>query len=106
MRRAIPPIPQYAFMAWCLVKYRDNFTFTFILQNVLSISHSLRLSGGCGRIQLQIKGRVTPMSKHHPVKANIGAEVKLHSFLTFVLDGCELWYIFITTNRFVYLLHR
>jgi hypothetical protein len=22
--------PQYAFMAWCLVKYRDNFIFTFI----------------------------------------------------------------------------
>jgi len=21
-------IPQYAFMAWCLVKHRDNFTFT------------------------------------------------------------------------------
>jgi hypothetical protein len=21
--------PQYAFMAWCLVKHRDNFTFTF-----------------------------------------------------------------------------
>jgi hypothetical protein len=23
-------IPQYAFMAWCLVKHRDNFTFTFL----------------------------------------------------------------------------
>jgi hypothetical protein len=21
--------PQYIFMAWCLVKHRDNFTFTF-----------------------------------------------------------------------------
>jgi hypothetical protein len=21
--------PQYAFMVWCLVKHRDNFTFTF-----------------------------------------------------------------------------
>jgi hypothetical protein len=29
MRRAIHPLPQYAFMAWCLVKHRDNFTFTF-----------------------------------------------------------------------------
>jgi hypothetical protein len=27
MRGAIPPFPQqYAFMAWCLVKQRDNFT--------------------------------------------------------------------------------
>jgi hypothetical protein len=22
--------PQYAFMAWCLVNHRDNFTFTFL----------------------------------------------------------------------------
>jgi hypothetical protein len=25
MRGAIPP-PEYIFIAWCLVKYRDNFT--------------------------------------------------------------------------------
>jgi hypothetical protein len=29
MSRAIPPLPQYAFMEWYLVKHRDNFTFTF-----------------------------------------------------------------------------
>jgi hypothetical protein len=29
LRGAIPPLPQYVFMAWCLVKHRDNFTFTF-----------------------------------------------------------------------------
>jgi hypothetical protein len=28
MSGAIPPFPQYAFMAWCLVKHRD-FTFYF-----------------------------------------------------------------------------
>jgi hypothetical protein len=27
MRGAIPPIPQYVFIAWCLVKYRNSFTF-------------------------------------------------------------------------------
>jgi hypothetical protein len=27
MHGAIPPLPQYVFMAWCLVKHRDNFTF-------------------------------------------------------------------------------
>jgi hypothetical protein len=27
MSGAIPPLPQYAFMAWCLVKHRDNFNF-------------------------------------------------------------------------------
>jgi hypothetical protein len=25
MRGAIPPLPQYVFMTWCLVKHRDNF---------------------------------------------------------------------------------
>jgi hypothetical protein len=27
MRDTIPPLPQYVFMAWCLVKYRDKFNF-------------------------------------------------------------------------------
>jgi hypothetical protein len=27
MRGSIPPISPYVFMAWCLVKNRDNFTF-------------------------------------------------------------------------------
>jgi hypothetical protein len=27
MRGTIPPLPQYVFMAWCLVKHRDKFTF-------------------------------------------------------------------------------
>jgi hypothetical protein len=29
IRGAIPPLSQYVFMAWCLVKHRDNFTFIF-----------------------------------------------------------------------------
>jgi hypothetical protein len=32
MRGAIPPLSQYVFMAWCLVKHRDNFTFTFLCE--------------------------------------------------------------------------
>jgi hypothetical protein len=31
MHGAIPPLPQYVFMAWCLGKHRDNFTFTIYL---------------------------------------------------------------------------
>jgi hypothetical protein len=30
MRGAIPPLSQYVFMAWCLVKHKDNFTCTFL----------------------------------------------------------------------------
>jgi hypothetical protein len=25
----MPPLPQYVFMAWCLVKHRDNFTYRY-----------------------------------------------------------------------------
>jgi len=32
MSVAIPPLSQYALMAWCLVKHRDNFSFTFTLK--------------------------------------------------------------------------
>jgi hypothetical protein len=32
MRGAIPPFPQYVFMAWCLLKHRDNFIFYSLLQ--------------------------------------------------------------------------
>jgi hypothetical protein len=31
MHGTIPP-PQYIFMAWCLIKHRDNFNFTFKVQ--------------------------------------------------------------------------
>jgi hypothetical protein len=27
-RGSAPPLSKYVFMAWCLVKHRDNFTFT------------------------------------------------------------------------------
>jgi hypothetical protein len=37
---AIPPLPQYVFMAWCLVKHRDNFTFTFYAIEIVPPSHS------------------------------------------------------------------
>jgi hypothetical protein len=36
MCEAIPPLLQYAFMAWCLVKHRDNFTFNL---TVMSADH-------------------------------------------------------------------
>jgi hypothetical protein len=31
MRGTISPLPQYAFMTWCLVKHRNNFTFNLYL---------------------------------------------------------------------------
>jgi hypothetical protein len=29
MREAIHPLPQYVFMAWCLVKHRDKFNLLY-----------------------------------------------------------------------------
>jgi hypothetical protein len=37
MRGAILPLPQYVFMAWCLVKYRDNFTSFNINMDLLEL---------------------------------------------------------------------
>jgi hypothetical protein len=44
---AIPPLPQYVFMAWCLVKHMNNFTFTvryFHYFNRLYAVHSSHLN--------------------------------------------------------------
>jgi hypothetical protein len=38
MRGARPPLPQYVFIAWCLVKHRDNFTFTFAFTSTSHMS--------------------------------------------------------------------
>jgi hypothetical protein len=40
MRGAIPPFPKYAFMAWCLIKHRDN--LTFFLSSFLGSTAQLR----------------------------------------------------------------
>jgi hypothetical protein len=37
MHAAIPLLPQYVFMALCLVKHKDNFTFTFYFISSLKI---------------------------------------------------------------------
>jgi hypothetical protein len=37
MRGAIPPLPEYVFMAWCLLKHRDNFIFTIFFKILLFV---------------------------------------------------------------------
>jgi ABC-type enterochelin transport system permease subunit len=37
MNGAIPPLSQYAFMAWCLVKNRDNLTFIIVVVVVVVV---------------------------------------------------------------------
>jgi len=47
MSAAIPPLPQYAFMAWCLVKRRYDFAFIFIfiIINLLLPSTYVHIAG-------------------------------------------------------------
>jgi len=49
MRGAIPPLPQYVFMAWCLVKQRD---FTYLLTYLMS--HGMYTHANKGTHWLQL----------------------------------------------------
>jgi hypothetical protein len=85
-------IPQYVFMAWCLVKHRDNFTFNFYFRNLIckikgevSLYPSItKWSGGEAPFRTQmesVKVMQVPAPSNHAMKAS-GVEVKLHAFLT------------------------
>jgi hypothetical protein len=39
MSGAIPPLPQYAFMAWCLVKKKHRATFTLHVVSTLTLGN-------------------------------------------------------------------
>jgi hypothetical protein len=41
MHGAIPPLPQYAFRAWCLVKHRENFTVSLLPVKHLSLAYAV-----------------------------------------------------------------
>jgi hypothetical protein len=54
MRGAIPHLPQYVFMAWCLVEHRDNFYFTVPrLDNVITfaVRGEQRIDIGLSRVK-------------------------------------------------------
>jgi len=40
MHGAIPPFPQYVFMAWCLVKNKDNFVKEKLTQTPYTHTHT------------------------------------------------------------------
>jgi len=41
-RGAIPPLPQYIFMALCLIKHRDNFTFHLLPLSIFNKSRHMQ----------------------------------------------------------------
>jgi len=60
MRGAIPLLSQYVFMAWCLVKHRENFTFFSIVELA-------------DRGSTAVKGNDRNISLHHRVQSGSGA---------------------------------
>jgi hypothetical protein len=67
MRGAIPPLPQYVFTAWCLVKHRDNFTsylyYGLLIASVLQrrtrvTLFSVRSAHHFGNDAIQIEGKL------------------------------------------------
>jgi hypothetical protein len=55
MSGAIPPLSHYAFMAWCLVKHKDNFTFYF---NVAKFKYLRATETNRDCIHEEIKGKL------------------------------------------------
>jgi hypothetical protein len=49
MRGAIPALTQYSFMAWCLVKHREKFTFTSLETKLRAVYFPLECFEKCVR---------------------------------------------------------
>jgi hypothetical protein len=78
MRGAIPPLPQYVFMAWCLVKRSDSFTLPGANPAVLHTSSS---RGTC------LSTRKTDILPSYHIVSHAGLLL-----LATVLSGTELHY--------------
>jgi hypothetical protein len=88
---AVPPLPQYAFMAWCLVKQRDNFTFT--LQVTAVAQHSVM--GEEGRFFFGLLLVLSAFSnKGCQIMGSTGAVLRLgsHMPLNMMSDFTNLYY--------------
>jgi hypothetical protein len=48
MRKAIQPLPQYGFMAWCLVKEEHKYDYTFTFTLPVNYGFVLRHFETCG----------------------------------------------------------
>jgi hypothetical protein len=57
MRGAITPFPLYIFMAWCLVKHRDNFTFIINHHTCVVYPHCGNLLGTAEQVSVMHKSK-------------------------------------------------
>jgi hypothetical protein len=76
MRGAVHPLPQYAFIAWCLVKHRENFTFTFLpgVQKKVDHVRDNRKRGRIDSFQDAISTEAFPLSAEKYIMRCISAQ--------------------------------
>jgi hypothetical protein len=75
MRGAIPTLPLYLFMARCLVKHRDNFTFTFTdvgWNRDISVGIALGYGLDDRGSRVRFPAGVGNYSLHHRVRTAVG----------------------------------
>jgi hypothetical protein len=72
MRGAIPPFPHYVFMAWCLVKHRDNFTFYLFYHSATR--------------------------RHNPEDLNLNLDSRIKMSIRKAMTPKCLWYIFVSVS--------
>jgi hypothetical protein len=79
--------PQYVFMAWCLVKHRDNFTFTFIrLHNVTWLStRAMLLLSSVPYLTQRSNHHISFLKNSSPHKIIICIQYRPHYNLQFLL---------------------
>jgi hypothetical protein len=85
MRGAIPPLLQHFFMAWCLVKHRDNFKINFESSRILFYNH---LHGSPKRqpISLNYKLRL-PRCNIDKICRNLSLRSRIVSFMNSAMNS-------------------
>jgi hypothetical protein len=79
IRGAIPPLPQYVFMAWCLVKHGDSLTFTFTLPTNIKMSRDRSVGIALGYVlddrgsRVRFSAGFGNFTLHHRVQNGSGA---------------------------------
>jgi hypothetical protein len=91
MRGAIPTLPNFIFLAWCLIKHRDSFTFTLPSNRSLYQSQfNEDESWTCGAYEMKIEHRILVENiKDHLEDLVVDGRIIMKC--VFAEIGCELW---------------
>jgi hypothetical protein len=98
MSGAIPPLPLYSFMAWCLVTYRHNFTF-YLYTKCFRVILMLRLLRFILRVTL-LQGAVLTLT--HAILIGWQISIKMTQFLNNI--SITMWFtLTYFKSKFTYL---